>query len=200
MHQHVWLPSLRVWAPITERTSSSSSSSCSSSLSQDICGRSYAKEEDPSFALETEDPVKNKEKEKEKKKKKKKRRERKEEEEGDDCDGEKKKRRRKPDHMCPICLCSVEESNLSVLQWCMHSFCVECIEKWSKQERFCPLCKQTFHGWYYNIRRSGEFDVKKLAKCMSSSSSSSSPLQLHASNQISSWQRIQRCVFINTED
>lgn len=194
MHQqHVWLPSLRVWAPITDnRPSSCSSSSSSSSLSHDISDRSYATQH-PSFALETEDSVRNKER----KKHKKKRRERKDDDDDADCDGEKKKRRRKPNHMCPICLCSVEEANLSVLQWCMHSFCVECIEKWSKQERFCPLCKQTFHGWYYNIRRSGECDVKKLAKL---TSSSSSPLQLHDSNQISSWQRIQRCVFINIED
>lgn len=65
-------------------------------------------------------------------------------------------------HMCPICLSHIEQSNLSVLRWCMHRFCVNCIQRWSLMQRFCPLCKQIFHGWYYNIRSSSLFDKKDL--------------------------------------
>eukprot|EP00249_Psilotum_nudum_P021821 c28266_g1_i2 orf=162-1418(+) len=66
------------------------------------------------------------------------------------------------DLSCPICLGSVEEARVAVLWWCMHVFCVDCIEKWSLMQRTCPLCKRCFQGWYYNIRGPSDFEEKRL--------------------------------------
>ncbi|KAI5066483.1 hypothetical protein GOP47_0019107 [Adiantum capillus-veneris] len=76
-----------------------------------------------------------------------------------------------PQHTCPICLSSIGQSELTVLCWCMHRFCLTCIEKWSIMQRFCPLCKQTFHGWYYNIKSPSVFDKRDLTIKSSSQTS-----------------------------
>eukprot|EP00250_Pteridium_aquilinum_P012912 c21023_g3_i1 orf=113-1462(+) len=75
-------------------------------------------------------------------------------------------------HTCPICLSPITQSNLTVLRWCMHRFCITCIEKWSCMQRFCPLCKQIFHGWYYNIQSPSAFEKKDLTVEASSQASS----------------------------
>jgi hypothetical protein len=156
-----------------------------------MADRSY-KVEAPSFPLEVGNSMTGKRREK--------RRESQETEEKDDYDeGEKERRerRRRSNHSCPICLCAIDESKLSVLRWCMHGFCVECIEKWSNHGRFCPLCKQTFHGWYYNIRSSHEFDVKELSELAgpsSSSSPSASSSEILNYSRVSTRRRTHRCV------
>jgi len=43
---------------------------------------------------------------------------------------------------CSICLSSIEKQGL--LDCCQHEFCFSCIEKWSKTENTCPMCKQRF--------------------------------------------------------
>ncbi|CAD8188904.1 unnamed protein product [Paramecium pentaurelia] len=43
---------------------------------------------------------------------------------------------------CGICYSAIE--NQGVLDSCNHSFCSECIKKWSNIENTCPLCKQKF--------------------------------------------------------
>eukprot|EP00850_Spirogloea_muscicola_P008949 SM000049S16720 [mRNA] locus=s49:264962:268157:- [translate_table: standard] len=63
---------------------------------------------------------------------------------------------------CPICLADLEDANKAVLCWCMHSYCVSCIDQWSKVRRLCPLCKAEYVGWYYNIRGDGSYDEKVL--------------------------------------
>lgn len=68
-----------------------------------------------------------------------------------------------PHHTCPICLSPISLSSLTVLRWCMHRFCFMCIKKWSSLQRFCPICKQIFNGWYYNIKSPSVFGTKDLA-------------------------------------
>eukprot|EP00850_Spirogloea_muscicola_P007726 SM000039S14556 [mRNA] locus=s39:770209:773368:- [translate_table: standard] len=63
---------------------------------------------------------------------------------------------------CPICLADLEDANKAVLCWCMHSYCVSCIDKWSKVRRLCPLCKAEYVGWYYNIHGDGSYKEKVL--------------------------------------
>ncbi|CAK56946.1 unnamed protein product (macronuclear) [Paramecium tetraurelia] len=43
---------------------------------------------------------------------------------------------------CGICYNAIE--NQGVLDSCNHSFCSDCIKKWSNIENTCPLCKQKF--------------------------------------------------------
>ncbi|EFJ10885.1 hypothetical protein SELMODRAFT_447184 [Selaginella moellendorffii] len=64
------------------------------------------------------------------------------------------------EHVCPICLGAIEESKNASLWWCMHSFCVGCIEEWSKVRRSCPLCKAEFTGWYHTIK--GQKRVERI--------------------------------------
>jgi len=43
---------------------------------------------------------------------------------------------------CVICLETIQEANLTKLDGCVHIYCYECIESWTKQtENSCPLCK-----------------------------------------------------------
>eukprot|EP00850_Spirogloea_muscicola_P005308 SM000024S07770 [mRNA] locus=s24:340981:344080:- [translate_table: standard] len=63
---------------------------------------------------------------------------------------------------CPICLADLEDANKAVLCWCMHSYCVSCIDQWSKVRRLCPLCKAEYIGWYYNIHGDGSYEEKVL--------------------------------------
>lgn len=82
------------------------------------------------------------------------------------------------DQPCPICLSPIHPAHLAVLCWCMHRFCTHCIQKWSLVKPFCPLCKQTFHGWYFNIRSPSEFDrqaVTSTATPLSSTNHRSGP-------------------------
>ncbi|CAD8070666.1 unnamed protein product [Paramecium sonneborni] len=43
---------------------------------------------------------------------------------------------------CGICYNAIE--NQGILDSCNHSFCSDCIKKWSTIENTCPLCKQKF--------------------------------------------------------
>ncbi|CAD8200931.1 unnamed protein product [Paramecium pentaurelia] len=43
---------------------------------------------------------------------------------------------------CGICYNAIE--NQGILDSCSHSFCSDCIKKWSNIENTCPLCKQKF--------------------------------------------------------
>jgi len=48
------------------------------------------------------------------------------------------------DRNCPICLTQPNIADLSTIDGCKHTFCWDCIEKWSEQENSCPLCKARF--------------------------------------------------------
>lgn len=45
-------------------------------------------------------------------------------------------------NQCNICLNPI--SNVATLKECSHSFCFDCISKWSQYSTECPICKQNF--------------------------------------------------------
>lgn len=49
------------------------------------------------------------------------------------------------DFICPICHCLFIKA--TELKTCGHIYCKHCIEPWSKQSKFCPVCKKEFHGF-----------------------------------------------------
>ena len=63
---------------------------------------------------------------------------------------------------CPICLASIALNEKAVLLTCLHCFCVPCIQQWSDVSRSCPLCKQEYVGWYFNITHDDRYDEKVL--------------------------------------
>ncbi|KRX03041.1 hypothetical protein PPERSA_08116 [Pseudocohnilembus persalinus] len=58
-----------------------------------------------------------------------------------------KTRFQKKAQLCGICYCNIEEQGL--LNSCRHEFCFSCINRWSKKENTCPICKRRF----INIKR-----------------------------------------------
>ena len=61
---------------------------------------------------------------------------------------------------CSICLNDV--INPAKPQGCCHIFCRWCLEKWSEQKDYCPMCRQPFSfyecGWH---KQSGEYEMLK---------------------------------------
>ncbi|KAI8915953.1 hypothetical protein EDD86DRAFT_197281 [Gorgonomyces haynaldii] len=51
---------------------------------------------------------------------------------------------------CPICLGSFR--NKTFLEPCLHNFCFECILKWSKVSKNCPLCKRHFVSGVHTLK------------------------------------------------
>ncbi|KAH7292939.1 hypothetical protein KP509_28G004400 [Ceratopteris richardii] len=86
---------------------------------------------------------------------------------------------------CPICLSSFNLRKVAILRWCMHRFCLPCIEKWSSMQQFCPLCKQTFRGWYYDIQSSSKFEKRDMT--IRSNSNHSNRRRAHGTRQRVFW-------------
>ncbi|OMP02681.1 Zinc finger, RING-type [Corchorus olitorius] len=49
---------------------------------------------------------------------------------------------------CPICLRDLKPrvAAATVLSDCFHSYCLDCIRKWSDLKRECHVCRSTFHS------------------------------------------------------
>jgi hypothetical protein len=45
---------------------------------------------------------------------------------------------------CSVCYEDIQEQG--VIDSCNHSFCVDCISKWSEESNTCPVCKQRFNS------------------------------------------------------
>lgn len=45
---------------------------------------------------------------------------------------------------CPICLLSFKQQEIGTPETCDHSFCVDCIQKWSRNVNTCPVDRQTY--------------------------------------------------------
>ncbi|KAJ4823096.1 hypothetical protein Tsubulata_009633 [Turnera subulata] len=65
---------------------------------------------------------------------------------------------------CPICLTSLHDHRrAAVLAVCLHSYCVDCIRRWSGLKRNCPLCNAHFDSWFCRISFSSRnFLTEKL--------------------------------------
>ncbi|XP_014669253.1 PREDICTED: PHD and RING finger domain-containing protein 1-like [Priapulus caudatus] len=46
---------------------------------------------------------------------------------------------------CPVCLRRFRSQDIGTPESCDHSFCLECIEEWSKNLNTCPVDRQVFH-------------------------------------------------------
>lgn len=68
---------------------------------------------------------------------------------------------------CPICLRKLEARKSAVLARCSHSYCLECIRKWSDVKRKCPLCNSTFDSWFYKIDLSSPNFLKQRLPALS---------------------------------
>lgn len=56
---------------------------------------------------------------------------------------------------CDICLTMIQDP--TYLNPCNHQFCFKCIQKWSRKQVICPLCKQRFYSFRHTIRRKDAF-------------------------------------------
>lgn len=45
---------------------------------------------------------------------------------------------------CPICLLTFKQQEIGTPESCDHTFCVDCIQEWSKNVNTCPVDRQTF--------------------------------------------------------
>lgn len=46
---------------------------------------------------------------------------------------------------CPICLLRFKTQEIGTPESCDHTFCVDCIQEWSKNVNTCPVDRQTFN-------------------------------------------------------
>eukprot|EP00102_Acyrthosiphon_pisum_P021543 XP_016658753.1 PREDICTED: uncharacterized protein LOC107883381 [Acyrthosiphon pisum] len=84
-----------------------------------------------------------------------------------------------PESQCPICLDGF--TNLSYTDSCLHSFCFECLLRWSKNKTFCPLCKSTFNKIYHSFDAMGAnqtYDVPIISPHESNSDDDNDELRL----------------------
>lgn len=51
--------------------------------------------------------------------------------------------------VCTICLEEIRDEDLCFLNNCTHSFCFKCIDKWSSENKNCPLCRSTYKYYYF---------------------------------------------------
>ncbi|XP_013923756.1 PREDICTED: uncharacterized protein LOC106550380 [Thamnophis sirtalis] len=56
---------------------------------------------------------------------------------------------------CDICSTTIQDP--TYLNPCNHQFCFKCIQKWSRKQVICPLCKQRFYSFCHTIRRKDAF-------------------------------------------
>jgi hypothetical protein len=56
-------------------------------------------------------------------------------------DGSKDKQSEK----CPICLARIITRVVATTDICNHTFCVDCLQEWSKRANTCPVDRQTFN-------------------------------------------------------
>ncbi|XP_046638721.1 E3 ubiquitin-protein ligase Topors-like isoform X1 [Daphnia pulicaria] len=57
---------------------------------------------------------------------------------------------------CVICLQII--TNKSFANNCLHTFCFECLLKWSEERAECPLCKGPFTAIIHNVKSDQEYD------------------------------------------
>ncbi|XP_017216125.1 LOW QUALITY PROTEIN: uncharacterized protein LOC108193812 [Daucus carota subsp. sativus] len=64
---------------------------------------------------------------------------------------------------CPICLNHIDYRRAAVITACTHAYCIDCIDKWRKLKRKCPLCNAQFDSWFFRFSFSSRsFSIQKL--------------------------------------
>lgn len=60
---------------------------------------------------------------------------------------------------CPICLQSLFNESIARVDLCLHGYCLDCILRWSRSSRYCPMCKQgPFRALIHAIRSDQDYD------------------------------------------
>lgn len=57
---------------------------------------------------------------------------------------------------CPVCIQQIAEPK-SYSSGCLHTFCFECIFRWSQIKKECPLCKRPFDRIIFTVQNSLQF-------------------------------------------
>ncbi|KAF3456154.1 hypothetical protein FNV43_RR00804 [Rhamnella rubrinervis] len=71
---------------------------------------------------------------------------------------------------CPICLEDLDVPSSVVLTACKHAYCAECMHRWSRLRRKCPLCNADFDSWFSHINLSSRNFHKQHLPALSNSS------------------------------
>ncbi|XP_062594501.1 PHD and RING finger domain-containing protein 1-like isoform X2 [Saccostrea cucullata] len=66
-------------------------------------------------------------------------------EETEDYEFEEEEEEEEGGETCPICLDRLRDQDLGTPESCDHTFCLECIQEWSKNVNTCPVDRQVFH-------------------------------------------------------
>lgn len=61
---------------------------------------------------------------------------------------------------CPICLLSFRNQEIATPSSCEHSFCLECIEEWSKNVNNCPVDRKNFTVIHVRSKLGGKVKIK----------------------------------------
>jgi hypothetical protein len=64
----------------------------------------------------------------------------------------------KEEFECSVCMECPSRDDIAIINGCTHRFCVACIERWSKRNNSCPLCKAEFQ--LITSGGSGEVEVR----------------------------------------
>jgi len=59
--------------------------------------------------------------------------------------------------VCAVCYDPITLLNKAVVNNCLHVFCEDCIHKWVKVQRSCPLCKQELISIHHTFLDDGSF-------------------------------------------
>uniref|UniRef100_A0A182PGW5 RING-type domain-containing protein n=1 Tax=Anopheles epiroticus TaxID=199890 RepID=A0A182PGW5_9DIPT len=64
-------------------------------------------------------------------------------EQADECDkeGDGMRHKESPSLVCPICLEQMDQESGKSLNQCVHQFHLQCIDRWLKEKKCCPVCR-----------------------------------------------------------
>ena len=68
----------------------------------------------------------------------------------------------KDELMCSICLEIVK--NKAVVEPCLHSFDLECIDEWAKRKHTCPICRADMDQILYDIVSDSDYKGKSVER------------------------------------
>lgn len=59
------------------------------------------------------------------------------------------------DLLCPICMNDIEKA--AYVAFCLHRFCLECIQQWAERKATCPICRRPFHRLLHSVRADDDY-------------------------------------------
>jgi hypothetical protein len=65
---------------------------------------------------------------------------------------------------CPLCFCEFVTQEVGTPEVCKHSFCADCLQRWSKNSNTCPLDRQVYNEISVRRRLGGEVVRRTLVE------------------------------------